>query len=115
MKYPIELSSLLSSETGEIPRQLESFALLTLGVIESLTNGSFKPQDSIPFFFHGRNCRYIRKLKNKTADEVMGRGVQLADLFDALPPAEARREFERELTAMRGLCIRLLKKRQLVA
>lgn len=115
MKYAIELSSLLSSETGTISRQLESFALLSLGVIESLLNGSFKPEKSIRFFFHAQNCSFIRKLKSKHADEIMGRGVQLADLFDALPPAEAQREFERELGVMRGLCVRLLKKRQLVA
>jgi len=115
MQYPIDLSTLLSSETGEIPRQLESFALLSLGVIESLMNGSLRPKDSIPFFFHGQNCRYIRKLDNKRADEIMGRGVQLADLFDALPSEEALREFERELAVMRGLCARLLKKRRLVA
>src|SRR5947209_8596435 len=115
MKYPIDLNSLLSSETGEIPRQLESFALLSLGVVESLMNGSFNPEDSTPFFFSSANCRYVRGLKNKPADEFMGRGVQLADLFDVMPPEEARREFERELEVMRALCVRLLKKRQLVA
>jgi hypothetical protein len=115
MKYAIDLSNLLSSETGATARQLESFALLSLGVIESLLNGSFKAEDSIRFFFHAQNCHYIRKLKNKYADEIMGRGVQLADLFDALPPDQAQGEFERELGVMRALCARLLKKRQLVA
>jgi hypothetical protein len=115
MKYPIELNRLLSSESGDVPRQLESFAIFSLGVIESLMNGSIKPDESVPFFFHAANCSYIRRLKNKLADAVMGRGVQLADLFDVMPPDEAQREFQRELEAMRGLCVRLLKKRKLVA
>jgi hypothetical protein len=34
----------------------------------------------------------------------MGRGVQLADLFDVLPVEEAHREFQHELQAMKVLC-----------
>jgi hypothetical protein len=58
----------------------------------------------------------VRKsLKDKTADDVMGRGVQLPDLFDCLPAEEARREFLHELAAMRNLCLKLVDGERLVA
>ena len=115
MKYTVHLNDLLLSEAGSVPRQLESFSLLSLGIIASLTNGSISPAGAIEYFFHAQNCRFVRKLKNKLADEIMGRGVQLPDLFDVLPTDRARKEFERELDTMRALCLRLLGKRQLVA
>src|SRR5690348_8999866 len=115
MRHPIDLNSLFATEKTEIPRQLESFALLSLGVIESLAAGSLDPQKSIKFFFNAENGRYVRKLKNKIADEIMGRGMQLADLFDVMPVSEAQNEFDNELETMRGLCARLLKTRKLVA
>ena len=37
------------------------------------------------------------------------------DLFEALPTAEAQREFQRELTTMRALCLKLLEQKRLVA
>lgn len=45
----------------------------------------------------------------------MSRGVQLTDLFDALPANEAQREFQRELTTMRLLCLSLLEEKRLAA
>ena len=67
-------------------------------------------------FFHTDNCLYVRKhLRDKIADAVMSHGVQLPDLFEVLPTAEAHREFQRELVTMRALCLRLLEQRQLVA
>jgi uncharacterized protein involved in exopolysaccharide biosynthesis len=51
----------------------------------------------------------------KAADEVMSRGVQLPDLFEALPAEQAQREFQRELAAMRSLCLQLLQRRRSVA
>jgi hypothetical protein len=59
---------------------------------------------------------FIRKrLRNKLADELMGAGVQLPDLFAALPAQEAQRQFQRELAAMRSLCLKLLENKRLVA
>jgi len=49
------------------------------------------------------------------ADAVMSHGVQLPDLFEALPTAEAQREFQRELATMRALCLKLLEQKRLVA
>ena len=37
-------------------------------------------------------------------DKVMSHGVQLPDLFEALPADEAHRQFQRELGTMRALC-----------
>lgn len=65
--------------------------------------------DAIRLFFNGENCRYVRKtLRSAVADELMSRGVQLPDLFEALPAEEANREFRRELESIRTLCLRLL-------
>ncbi len=45
----------------------------------------------------------------------MGRGVQLPDLFEALPAEQAQRECQRELAAMRAACLKLLERRRFVA
>jgi hypothetical protein len=55
------------------------------------------------------------QLRSKVADKIMGHGVQLPDLFDALPIEEAHREFHRELAIMRALCLKLLEEKRLVA
>lgn len=85
------------------------FAVVALGIIDSLAAGSMTPTDAIRVFFHAKNCRYVRtKLRDKQADEVMGRGLQLPDLFDAMPIEGAHREFQHELAATRTLCHELL-------
>jgi len=85
------------------------FAVAALGIVDSLAAGSLTPTDATRAFFHAKNCRFVRsRLRDKRADEVMGRGVQLADLFDALPAEEAYREFQHELQAMKALCHALL-------
>jgi len=89
------------------PRAL--FAVATLGILDLLVAGSMTPTEAIRVFFHAKNCKYVRsKLRDKRAEEVMGRGVQLSDLFDAMPAEEAYREFQRELIAMKDLCHDLL-------
>jgi len=45
----------------------------------------------------------------------MSRGVQLTDLFDTLSAEEAQREFQRELGAIRLLCLKLLGDKQRAA
>ena len=54
-------------------------------------------------------------LRERLADEVMSHGVQLPDLFEALPAQAAQREFQRELATMRALCLTLLAEQQLAA
>jgi hypothetical protein len=99
----------LSALTVKQRQPAAVFAVAALGIVDSLAAGSLTPTEAIRAFFHAKNCRYVRsKLRDKRADEVMSRGVQLADLFDAMPIEEAHREFQQELQTMKGLCHELL-------
>ncbi|HEY5871181.1 MAG TPA: hypothetical protein VI542_37360 [Candidatus Tectomicrobia bacterium] len=116
MHNNVSLQTLLGASHASPGQQLALFALLTLGIIESLAHGLLSVTDVLRVFFHTDNCLYVRKhLRDKIADAVMSHGVQLPDLFEVLPTAEAHREFQRELVTMRALCLRLLEQRQLVA
>jgi hypothetical protein len=116
MTNNMSLDTLLPTPGRPREQQLALFALLNLGMIESLANGVVSAADALQLFFNADNCLFVRKqLRNKTADEIMSHGVQLPDLFDALPTEEAHREFQRELATMRTLCLRLLEEKRLVA
>jgi len=109
MKNRIELKALLGGSGKSRSEQVALFALLNLGIVESLTNGLMSAADMLQVFFHAENCLFVRKeLRVKAADEIMSHGVQLPDLFDALPADQAQREFLRELAKIRDLCLRLL-------
>ncbi|MBI1925269.1 hypothetical protein HYR99_13590 [Candidatus Poribacteria bacterium] len=72
--------------------------------------------DALRLFFHAENCLFVRKhLKEKIADPIMSHGVQLPDLFDALPAEEAQREFQRELKTIHALCLKLLEDKRIAA
>lgn len=111
----IDLESLLSHMAD--PRQrVASFALLSLGAIESLMSGAIRASDAIRLLFHADNCLFVHeRLHQVAADEVMSRGVQLPDLFDALPAEEAQQEYQRELTAMHSLCLKLIEAQESAA
>src|SRR6266850_969958 len=103
MKQVFDLATITSGQQ----EPLALFAVTSLGIIESLSlvAGSLTPTQAIRAFFHGKNIRFAKaKLGDDRASEIMGRGVQLADLFDALPVEEAHREFQHELQAMKALC-----------
>ena len=111
----ISLQALLSP-LGDRQQQIPSFALLCLGVVESLASGLMGATDAVRLFFHAENCLFVRKeLKDEIADQFMSHGVQLVDLFDALPAEEAQQKFQRELAAMHSLCLELLKNEQIAA
>ncbi len=115
MKHRVDLHTLLSQATDK-DQQIASFALLSLGVIESLVGGAITASGAVELFFHADNCLFVRKqLRQKAADEIMSRGVQLPDIFDALSAEEAQQENQRELAAMRSLCLKLLEDKQLAA
>jgi hypothetical protein len=115
MKERVDLQTLLSQATNQ-DQQIASFGLLSLGIIESLVGGAISVSHAVRLFFHADNCLFVRKqLQQKTADEVMSRGVQLPDIFEALPAEEAQQEFQRELATMRLLCLKLLDDKQLAA
>jgi hypothetical protein len=104
----------LAALTSRQQQPLTLFAVAALGIIDSLATGSLTPTEATGAFFHAKNCRFVRsKLRDKRADEVMGRGVQLADLFEAMPIEEAHREFQQELQAMKALCHGMLKAKRL--
>lgn len=106
----------LLSQAGNRDEQGTSFALLCLGIIESLTGGLISSNDALRLFFNAENCLFVRKsLREKVADQIMSHGVQLPDLFDTLPVEEAQQEFQRELAKMRSLCLKLLEGKRIAA
>ncbi len=116
MSKRIDLATLLNGSGKPRAERAAVFALLSLGVVESLMNGLVSAADAVAMFFHAENCRFVRKdIRTKTADEIMSRGVQLADLFDALPAEQAQREFQRELAKLRELSLKLVGQKRLVA
>ncbi len=115
MKHRVDLDTLLSQVTDK-DQQLASFALLALGIVGSLIGGAIDASSAVRLFFHADNCLFVhRELRRKISDEIMGRGVQLPDLFTSLPMEEARREFQRELSSIRLLCLRILEERRIAA
>lgn len=116
MNESMNLRALLAASAKKPLQAKALFALLNLGIVESLANGLLSATDAVRLFFHVENCLFVRKqVRDKTVDEIMSRGVQLPDLFEALPADEAQREFQRELAKMRSLCLKLLEKKSLVA
>src|SRR5262245_25434697 len=115
MSNAMNLGTLLAASGKATGQQLALFALLALGIGESLSNGLLSATDAVRIFFNADNCSFVRKqLRDKLADEIMSRGVQLPDLFDALPTEEAHREYQRELATMHSLGLKLLEEKQLV-
>jgi hypothetical protein len=107
--HSVRLDSILAEAGEQTSRQLAVFALLGLGVIDSLASGLMSATDAVHSFFNADNCLFVRhRLKDKVADKVMSHGAQLADLFDLLPADEAHRQFRHELSAMRSLCQKLV-------
>ena len=103
----------LSELSGNLRQQLELFALVNLGLVQSLVSGILSPTEAVQRFYHADNCLYVQKrFRSKEATAVMSHGVQLPDLFEALPTEEARREFYHELEILRTLCLKLLEKRR---
>ena len=101
----------LSQVGGEPGQQLELFALLNLGLAQSLASGVLSATEAIRRFYNAKNCLYVRKhLRNKEAKAIMSHGVQLPDLFACLPAEEAHREFLHEIEGIRSLCLKLLEK-----
>ena len=116
MNERIDLRALLEASGKTRPEQVALFALINLGIVESLSNGLVGAAECLQLFFHADNCLYVRKtLRVKAADEIMSHGVQLPDLFDALPAEEAQTEFNRELAKLRNLCLELLGRKRSAA
>src|SRR5437867_1391159 len=116
MRNPVRLDAVLSDAASDRAEQLALFALLNLGIIESLGSGLMSANDALALFYLHDNCRFVRKrLRDNLADQIMSRGVQLPDLFEALLPDEAHREFQHELEIMRSHCRKLLEAERVAA
>jgi hypothetical protein len=113
MKQPQSSRIILSTTKGDVAQQQELFALLNLGLVQSLASGVLSPTEAVERFYHAENCLYVQKhFPQKAANTIMSHGVQLLDLFECLSAEEARREFYHELEAIRSLCLQLLEKRR---
>jgi hypothetical protein len=113
MKQPQSSRFILSATKGDVAQQQELFALLNLGLVQSLASGVLSPTEAVARFYHAENCLYVQKhFRRKAANAIMSHGVQLPDLFECLSAEEAQREFYHELEAIRSLCLQLLEKRR---
>jgi hypothetical protein len=113
MKQSQSSRIVLSATAGSRTQQREMFALLNLGLVQSLASGILSPTEAVERFYHAENCLYVQKhFRQKEANEIMSHGVQLPDLFECLPTEEAQREFYHELEIMRSLGLHLLEKRR---
>lgn len=113
---PLLLESLLPSGKDDMSRQAEVFALLALGVLDAFEGGALSPDSARKRFFNGANCPYTHRALNRPdVEEVMSRGAELPDLFDALSLDDATHEAQEEIAAMRAACLRILTAERLVA
>jgi hypothetical protein len=113
MKQQQSSRILLAATKGDLGQQQELFALLNLGIVQSLASGVLSPTEAVDRFYHAENCLYVRKhFRQKAANTIMSHGVQLPDLFECLSAEEAQREFYHELETIRSLCLQLLGKRR---
>jgi hypothetical protein len=87
----------LNSEIGgDQTEQLRFFALLNLGLVQSLASGVISAAEVIQLFYHAENCLYVGEhFRNKEANAIMSHRVQLPDLFECLSAEEASRVFAR--------------------
>ena len=116
MTSAIDLQLLLANSDRTQEQRLALFAWLNLGIVESLANGLMSARDALRIFFNAKNSLFVRQgLPERRAEAIMSHGVQLADLFDALPAEEAQREFQHELATIRALCLTILEEKRLAA
>ncbi|MCP4363004.1 MAG: DUF3969 family protein [Chloroflexi bacterium] len=112
MNEKIYLKSLFAKSNRTSEESLELFALLNLGILESLNHGLMSASEALYIFFHAENSLFVRQqMCDQIADEIMSRGVQLPDLFEVLPIEEA----QRELTKLQTLCLNLLDQKLVAA
>ena len=111
MRQSYRLRFVLSDARGDLPQQLELFALVNLGLVQSLASGVLSATEAVQHSYNADNCLYVHKhLRNRQANAILSHGVQSPDLFDSLSPEGAQREFCQELEKMRSLCLKLIEK-----
>ena len=116
MNKTIRLQNVFAETGDQREQQVALFAFLCLGLLDALASGTVSASEAVHLFFNAENCLFVhRHLDEKTADSVMSHGVQLPDLFQALPAESALREFQHELSIMRSLCTRMLEPMRMAA
>ena len=116
MNRKIKLKDLLSARGRTLEQKLALFAWLSLGIVESLLKELLTTEEAVSIFFNAENCLFVqRSLREQNADEIMSRGVQLADLAEALPAKRAHQELQKELRRMRSLSLTILEQKKLAA
>jgi len=104
-----QLHIVFSEVTRGQTQQLQLFALLNLGIIQSLASGVLSATEAVQHFYHADNCLHIQEVfGDSVANSIMSHGVQLPDIFDCLSAEEAQREFLHELEIIRSLSLKLL-------
>lgn len=72
MRYDNPIRMVLSEASGSLTQQLELFALLNLGLVQSLASGTLSVTEAIERFYHADNCLYVRQhLRNREANAIM--------------------------------------------
>jgi len=68
--------------------QLTLFALVNLGLVESLADGLLSATDAVRLFYNFDNGLFVHKqtARAKIADEIMSHGAQLPDVSMCYPP-----------------------------
>ena len=61
MKQNQQLHIVFSEVTRGETQQLQLFALLNLGMIQSLASGVLSATEAVRHFYHADNCLYVRK------------------------------------------------------
>ena len=98
MKQSHGLRVVLSELSGSVGRQLELFALVNLGLVQSMASGVLTPTEAVERFYHVGNFLYVQKhFRRREAQTIMSRGIRLPDLFDSCHPKRRSASFTMSL------------------
>jgi len=61
MKQTHPLRVALSELSGSLAQQLELFALVNLGLVQSMASGVLTPTEGVERFYHAKNSLYVQK------------------------------------------------------
>lgn len=60
MRKPIVLAALVRAFKAP-EQQVALFALLNLGILDSLANGTISSNDALQMFYHADNCLFVHR------------------------------------------------------
>ena len=65
MRQSYRLRIVLSDASGDLPQQLELFALVNLGLVQSLASGVLSATEAVQHFYNADNCLFVRTHSSK--------------------------------------------------